>query len=207
MLYVNIKTIKNHVYILQTKNERIMIHTINYMLLSNTRETIREELINLFLQEKSGLDLDIDGSRPMYKYVVEALHPYSIYLKRPANLNKGFDFIVNVETIYFKIGDGRRHMNPSHIDIVNILLDYKAQNSNIYYLIQNLIYQIYQCQNIDIKYLTKDLPMFINYDGERIPIAIILYCIKWLFIEQDITYWNYSGRNMLFLHLQDNGLV
>ena len=184
-----------------------MLYTINYTLLGNTRETIRIELVNLFLQEKSGLDLDIDGSSPAYKYVVEDLQPYSIYLKRPANLNKGFDFIVYVETVYFKIGDGRRHRNPSHIDIVNLLIDYKTQNINIYNIIQNLIFQIYQCQNIDIKYLTKDLPMFINYDGERIPIAIILYCIKWLFIEQDITYWNYSGRNMLFLHLKNNGLV
>lgn len=184
-----------------------MLYTIPYTLLSNTRETIREELVNLFLKEKSGLDLDIDGSRPTYKYIVENLQPYNIYLKRPANLNKGFDFIVNVETIYFKIGDGRRHRNPSHIDIVSILIDYKNRNINIYNIIQNLIFQIYQCQNIDIEYLTKDFPMLINYDGEKIPIAIILYCIKWLFIEQDITYWNYSGRDMLFLHLQDNELV
>lgn len=184
-----------------------MLYTINYTLASNTRQNIRKELVNLFLKEKSGLDLDIDGTRPTYKYVVENLGIYSVYLQRPANLNKGFDFIVNVETIYFKIGDGRRHRNPTHNDIVNILLTYKYQNSDIYPTIQNLIRQIYDCQNIDINNLTCNLPTFINYDGERIPIALILCCVKWLFIEQDITYWNYSGRNMLFLYLQDNRLV
>jgi len=39
------------------------------------------------------------------------------------------------------------------------------------------------------------------------PIAIILLAIKWLFIEQDITYWNWSGRNMLMNSLKDKELV
>ena len=38
-------------------------------------------------------------------------------------------------------------------------------------------------------------------------ILIILLAIKWLFIEQDITYWNWSGRNMLYNHLIEMGLV
>lgn len=184
-----------------------MLNEISYTLLSNTREDIRKELVNLFLQEKSGLDLDTDGTRPTYKYIVERLHPYNIYLQRPAKLNKGFDFTVNVETIYFKVGDGRRHRNPSHNDIVDILVKYKYQNDDIYPTIKNVINQIYQCQNIDINKLTRNFAHFTNYDGENIPIAVILLCIKWLFIEQDITYWNYSGRNMLFLYLQNNELV
>lgn len=180
-----------------------MLHTILYSLTGNTRKSIREELVALFLREKSGLDLDLDGTRPTYKYIVENFQPYDIYLQQPANLNKGFDFTVNVDTIYFK----KKHKNPSHADIVNILKAYKTQNDNIYQNIQNLISQIYYCQNININSLTHNLPLFVNYDGEQFSIAIILYCIKWLFIEQDITYWNYSGRNMLFSHLQNNGLA
>jgi len=30
------------------------------------------------------------------------------------------------------------------------------------------------------------------------PIDLILGVVKWLFIEQDVRYWNYSGRAMLF---------
>lgn len=29
--------------------------------------------------------------------------------------------------------------------------------------------------------------------------AMIILVIKWFFIEQDIRYWNYSGRNMFML--------
>ena len=185
-----------------------MLYTIQYTLKSETRENIRRELTNLFLQEKSGLDLDTDGTRPIYKYMVENLGKYSVYLKRPTN-RYGFDFVVEVEpTIYFfQVGNYRRHKKPSHNDIVNILINYKAQNGDIYQYLQNVLRQIYVCQNIDTIGLTANFPPFTNYDGEQIPIVVLLCCIKWLFIEQDMTYWNYSGRNMLFSHLQNNGLV
>ena len=29
------------------------------------------------------------------------------------------------------------------------------------------------------------------------PVEMLLKILKWLFIEQDITYWNYDGRKML----------
>lgn len=181
-----------------------MLHTISYALTSNTRQDIRKELVELFLNEIAGSGTGDNTSK--YIYIVENLGIYSIYLQRPTR-NYGFDFKVNVESMYFKINDCRRHRNPSHADIVNILTAYKTQYGNIYPSIQSLIWQIYNCQNIDINHLSCNLPTFTNYDGEQIPITLILYCIKWLFIEQDITYWNYSGRNMLFSHLQNNGLV
>ena len=40
-----------------------------------------------------------------------------------------------------------------------------------------------------------------------IEIEGILKIVKWLFLEQDVTYWNYSGRAMLYQSLKDNGLV
>lgn len=39
------------------------------------------------------------------------------------------------------------------------------------------------------------------------PIQIILLAVKWLFMEQDCAYWNYSGRKMLMDALANNGLV
>ncbi|MCI5968304.1 hypothetical protein [Helicobacter sp.] len=68
--------------------------------------------------------------------------------------------------------------------------------------LKKLINRIFQCENFDIVEEAKDLPPFTNYDNEEIPIAVVLCCIKWLFIKQDITYWNRSGRSMLFNGLQ-----
>lgn len=181
-----------------------MLHTISYALTSNTRQGIRKELVELFLNEIAGNGTGDNASK--YIYVVENLEKYGVYLQRPTR-NYGFDFVVNVDTLYFKIIKGRGYTNPTYDNIISILTAYKTQYGNIYPTIQSLIWQIYNCQNIDINHLSCNLPTFTNYDGEQIPIALILYCIKWLFIEQDITYWNYSGRNMLFSHLQNNGLV
>ncbi|MCX2717476.1 hypothetical protein OQH61_06990 [Helicobacter sp. MIT 21-1697] len=178
---------------------------IEYSLKANTREEIRKELVCLFLQEKSGWDFD--EGKSTYKYIVERIEQYVIYLQRPAPLNKGFDFIVNVENMYFKLNDSRRHRNPSHKDIVYILMIYKQSFAREYSKIQELIKRIFLCENFNIAKEVQDLSPFVNYDGEAIPIAVILCCIKWLFIEQDVTYWNWSGRSMLFNHLQESGLV
>ena len=183
-----------------------MLHILNYNLQSSTRQAIREELICLFLKEEPGFKFDENNLNPTkYIYVVETIENYKIYLQRPAQLNKGFDFIVNVENMYFKFEDKRRHRNPSHQDITKILLSYRQYKE--YYKIQNIINKIFKCENLNIVKETENLPCFINYDNEQIPIAVILYCIKWLFIEQDITYWNWSGRYMLFKHLQQSNLV
>ena len=61
------------------------------------------------------------------------------------------------------------------------------------------IEQIYYCKdpsNITLQNLTN------NVIG-TIKIETILKTIKWLFIEQDITYWSFSGRAMLFNGLQN----
>lgn len=38
------------------------------------------------------------------------------------------------------------------------------------------------------------------------PIETILKVVKWLFIEQDVTYWNWSGRSMLYSGLREDDL-
>ena len=38
-------------------------------------------------------------------------------------------------------------------------------------------------------------------------LALNAYAIKWLFMEQDCAYWNYSGRQMLFSGLNERGLI
>ena len=49
--------------------------------------------------------------------------------------------------------------------------------------------------------------VFCDADGNEHPLAILLLAIRWLFIEQDITYWNTSERAMLMNHLMGEGLA
>lgn len=53
------------------------------------------------------------------------------------------------------------------------------------------INNIYNC--IEYNFSEISHMNFIDGDGTERTIAIILLEIKWLFIEQDITYWNWSG--------------
>ena len=121
---------------------------------------------------------------------------YIIYLKRPTNLNKGFDFEVRVSNMRFKHinKNGRISYSnrPSHDNIIDDLAEKKAEDSSQFTLLLTVIDAIFNCVEIDPQIYCK----FSFRSGY--PVDMICKCIKWLFIEQDITYWNWSGRNMLY---------
>ena len=172
----------------------------NFRLPSGNRAEKREALISCFLHEVAGLGRDNDASR--YRYNVETYNGYGIFLKRPTQLNKGFDFTVNVEGMYFK--KNRRYSNPSHQDIFDALFCCREECPNEYDTVSAAIIDIYECRDIDLSHIDA---YFLDYEGTQRPIQIILLAIKWLFMEQDCAYWNYSGRRMLFDGLKDSGLV
>ena len=171
-------------------------------LISNNRCNIRKEVVNWFLEEPPGTGKGNECSKNTY--VVETYKDLTITLERPANLNKGFDFIVNVNGMYFM--STRRHRNPSHPDIIDALKqvynsDHDLYNKKIKPLIQN----IYDCKNV--LFDDNSIACFLDYEEKQRPIEIILLSIKWLFIEQDITYWNWSGRKMLYEGLKEENLI
>ncbi|NLI59575.1 MAG: hypothetical protein GX387_13915 [Clostridium sp.] len=176
-------------------------HEINFQLPISDRRTMRRTLISTMLNEEPGTGIGPLASR--YQYNVEYFQQYGIYLKRPTQLNKGFDFTVNTRGLWFK--KNRRYSNPSHQDIFDALKNCKSNFAENYKCIVEAITEIYHCRNVDFS--TPMGPVFNDYDGQEHPIEIILLAIKWLFMEQDCAYWNYSGRAMLYLALQKEGLA
>jgi len=171
-------------------------------LLAGSRVEARREIVELFLKEQCGTGKGELSSK--YEYKVEQYNDYSILLKRPAALNKGFDFVVHVSGTYFK--STKRHTNPSHDDIIQTLQQIKSSLSEEQYeKIKICIRNVYNLQEFDISSI-EDI-YFTDCDNQQRPIAIIILAIKWLFIEQDVTYWNWSGRAMLMKGLEDNDLV
>lgn len=170
------------------------ITKINFTLSSTNRIDIRKDLIMDFLQEQAGTGSGVNTS--IYHYNVETLQNGArVYLKRPARLNKGFDFEVNIENMYF--GSRRRTTMPSHKDIYNDLSAKKAENPQMFVQVKSIVDDLYNCRNVsDETMIALSLSFQSGYSLEA-----ILKAIKWLFIEQDITYWNWSGRNMLYTHL------
>ena len=153
-----------------------------------SREELRHILVSKFLEEQSGKGKQELSSK--YRYNVETLSDGKrVYILRPAYLNKGFDFTVHVENTIF---NPRTKDLPTHKDIFKDLRmkKHKSETSwNTLYEAIKLVYNLQEPDDVITKY--NGLKFDTGY-----PVDLILKVIKWLFIEQDMTYWNWSGRAM-----------
>lgn len=178
---------------------REVLHT----LLSDNRTDVRKEMVMLFLDEVAGTGKGENTSK--YNYIVASYRQYKIIIKRPGLLNKGFDFGVDIDGLKFKNTKNNGFHIPSHKDIINILQQVQFDYPENYDTIKYALNRLYNLENISSTEFENI--KFKDYIQNEHPIYIILLAIKWLFIEQDITYWNWSGRNMLKTSLEEKGLM
>lgn len=156
---------------------------------SGTRNEIRMQVVLEFSKEKAGEGREEDATR--YKYFVETLKSGDrVYLTRPANLHNGFDFLISVENTNYAEPGQRKRSSPKHDDISKDLLKKKKEDPAKYKKLYNLLKSVYECNDVDDSKLDK-----IQFSS-GLPVDHIVKVVKWFFIEQDIRYWNYSGREM-----------
>lgn len=176
-----------------------MVTIKDIILTGNNRRDIRNNLINIFLEENAGTGKGEFSSN--YIYNVETLkNGKRVQLRRPTFLNKGMDFTIHLENTEFR-NKGSFRDKPKHEEIINDLLLKKQENIFEYEKVRTIINQIFICKNVSQEEY-EDI-----FFTSGIEIEGILKVIKWLFIEQDITYWNYSGRYMLYHSLKEYDLV
>lgn len=155
-----------------------------------SRNDIRMEVVNILSMEEPGKGKGNLASK--YTYYVETLSDNRhIYLKRPAFLHNGFDFVVCVEGINFN-PHGRRRDYPTHDDILNDLRVKYSEDPTQYTVLYETLEKIYYCEYAEFSILDS-LSFYTGF-----PCDLLAKTLKWLFIEQDIRYWNYSGRDMLW---------
>ena len=177
-----------------------------FKLRATTREEARSEVVREFLKEKHGEGTGDLASK--YEYVVETYSDYKVVLKRPAHKNKGFDFLICTPGIYYKTGKKRKQYPSDKKDIPFILTNVKQNISNeAYKSIKTIINQIFMFKEFDKAISNVKNINFSDADGKLHPLPILLLTLYWLFIEQDITYWNTSGRQMLMDSLMKQGLA
>lgn len=150
----------------------------------NDKTSLRAFILNQWIFE---------NSNSKYRYFVEVLsNGNRIYLERPGRLNKGCDFVIYIENhILFNNGNDKP---PPHNFILDDLAAKKLIISQVEWtqLLQS-IESIYNCEPFQTAItICNNLPNF----GE--PYELILKTLRWLFIEQDVTYWSGQGRNMLY---------
>ncbi len=174
-------------------------HEIEWVLNSNyDRKELRKIVITKFLEEEAGTGNKENTSK--YIYYVETLRDNRrIFLTRPAVLNKGFDFIIHVEDEIFthiSVNRGRMYRNdvPSMENIIDDLENKVNSDRDKFNQLVQLIERVYCCNDpSSMLEEMEQIPFDGGYSNE-----FLLKVIKWFFIEQDIRYWNWSGRNMFF---------
>lgn len=153
-----------------------------------SRNEVRKRVLEVLMEEEPGTGIRELSSK--YTYYVETLSDGNrIYLARPAFLNKGFDFVVRVENADYGHQGSYKNV-PSHKDISIDLANKKKENPEMYSKFYDLLKKVFECHDVTPE----------EYDSIKFETGFspehILKVIKWLFIEQDIAYWSYSGRNM-----------
>lgn len=165
------------------KDERVEINLPTNNL--NTRDDFRQFLLAKWAKESVA---------QKYRYFVEKLSDGGrVYLERPGRLNKGCDFVIFIEDLFlYKNGNNRP---PSHKDLCIDLHNKKTHLSKTNW--KHLIASIEAVHTMASYTVPPECEEAIN----RLPLMsleqIQLLC-KWLFIEQDLTYWSGKGRDMLW---------
>lgn len=156
---------------------------------AGSRNEVRMRVVNALASEEPGTGSGDSASR--YIYFVETLRSGDrVYLRRPANLHIGFDFVVCVENTNYAPAGKRRRNYPKHEDLRADLQAKKEEDIEMYARLYTLLRRVFECEDVS------DAEMDEIHFHSGLSVDHILKTIKWLFIEQDIRYWNYSGRDM-----------
>jgi len=167
-------------------------YEIEFILKDLPREDLRKNTVDKFLSEKGGYWENGIKHVTRYKYYVEKIRDgRRVFLFRPTFLNKGIDFQVWVERM-----NGSKDERPSHKGVMADLMTKKQENPKNFSLLMDAIDDVWNCEEPD-----DVLKKYTFSFTKGLEAELLLKILKWLFIEQDITYWNYDGRGMLKIAL------
>lgn len=134
-----------------------------------------------------------------YRYFVHTFADGTrLYLERPARLNKGCDFVIFLENE--NLAQNGNDKPPSHKDLWNDLAVKKQKlTADNWRALYQAIACVHAVRPYEISPATcKAIDSVTGLSAEK-----ILRLCEWFFIEQDITYWSGTGRNMLFESLTE----
>jgi hypothetical protein len=171
------------------------------------RKEFRKALIGAFLDEEPGTGTGEQCSRYIYE-VDTSPSGHTIELHRPAFLNKGIDFTVRCLSIVFNGKNAHWRHVPTHDDLVQILSSIKDKHPERYPDVSGSLRRVYNCLGrVNLRAIADIGAEPVAAGAEGCPADLAVLLAKWLFAEQDLTYWNNSGRAMLFNKLRLEELV
>lgn len=168
---------------------------------SLTRHEIVQKVINIFINT----EYQQRGKGVQFWYPVEQLsvniqllpENNQLFIFRPGGLRKwNFDFKVNV-TPDLGLRKG------THEEIALDLRNKKRENPRKFIKLLEAITEIYNCSENDVDQVLKKYPDMPALFQTGAKVEVFLKVLKWMFIMEDIVYWNYEGRAKLYNYLKE----
>lgn len=154
------------------------------------RHNIVKKVVNTFIK----IEYRKKGKGIVFKYPVENLPDGQLFITRPGH-KKNFDFKVEVP-VELGLGEG------SHIEIARDLRRKEQENQQKFKELLDAITEIYNCSENDVNRLLTRYPHLNDSFKTGSKVEVILKVLKWLFIMEDIVYWDNEGRAFLFNFLR-----
>lgn len=163
---------------------------------SLTRHEIVKRIINIFINT----EYQQRGKGVQFWYPVEKLpgnaqllpENTQLFILRPGGLRKwNFDFKVNV-TPEMGFGKGQ------HGDIASDIKNKKYENPQKFGQLLQAINKIWSRSENNVDQVLVKYPDLQTSFHTGANVEVLLKVIKWMFIMEDIVYWNYEGRAFLY---------
>jgi len=152
----------------------------------------RHEIVRKVVNHFINTEHNQKGAGIQFQYPVEKL-PDETYLMigRPGH-KKYFDFKVIIKPEY-QLGSG------SHEEIAE---QFKLKANQVGKDLWKVVDEFYHCTESDVDELLSKKFVLKNLSNNGTNIEVLLKVLKWLFIMEDIVYWDNEGRAFLYNWLQ-----
>jgi len=168
---------------------------------SVSRHEIVRQIVNLFINT----EYQQRSKGVQFWYPVEQLPSNAqllsentqLFILRPGGLRKwNFDFKVNV-TPELGLGKG------THAEVATDLRNKKQENPQEFEKLIEAIEKIYSGSENDVEQVLTKYPDLQTSFRTGAQVGVLLKVLKWMFIMEDIVYWNYDGRAKLYNFLKE----
>lgn len=154
------------------------------------RHEIVKKVVSIFIETEYARK----GEGIKFIYPVEKLPNGLLFISRPGR-KKNFDFKVNINED-FGMGKG------SHEEVLNCLRFKKKENKTRITDLFKAATEVYNCSENDIDIILLHYPNIKKAFNSKPTIEVFLKVLKWLFIMEDVYYWDTEGRSFLFNFLK-----
>ena len=159
------------------------------------RHQIVQTVVNTFIN----FEHNKKGKGIAFRYKVEGLpNGGELFIARPSRYKFGFDFIVNIPA--------NSGLGGKHTEIATDLRNKRQESPQGFDELLSAVTEVYKCSENDVDVILSNTPNLCRSFSAGANVEVFLKVVKWLFIMEDMVYWDNEGRAFLFNFLRYTAL-